>query len=324
MRTLAHNRSAAQATVGWVWRQPSLSFEARSAKNGPVHQRGRKRHSLRTSSQSGGLAEAVVGDDALSTPNTPNLRPECQAARAQACSAPFSMARTSLLGAPMSTSALASVPAHSPRKQAHGLHLACPCGGAMPRADKISALPAKSCALRGVPFLYWEHRDARRRLEDKPPYLALGARMPSAGRTGCSQPAAVDVSCVARRRRAKKEAHDHRSRNSLRNGNEFCEPLYTPPARATEPCPEPIKYRRSQHRAAASARSAISVLGAPMSTSAPASVPAPSPRKKAHCLHAACPCCGAMPRADKISALPVQNASPAPLQSLRTKKGGSS
>ena len=36
-----------------------------------------ERHSLRTFSQSGGLAEAVVEDDALSPPNTPNLRPEC-------------------------------------------------------------------------------------------------------------------------------------------------------------------------------------------------------------------------------------------------------
>ncbi len=52
----------------------------------------------------------------------------------------------------------ASVPAPSPRKKAHGPHSACPCGRAVPRADKISALPAKSCALRGVPFLYWERR----------------------------------------------------------------------------------------------------------------------------------------------------------------------
>jgi len=51
----------------------------------------------------------------------------------------------------------------------------------------------------------------------------------------------------------------------------------------------------------------LSWLGAPMSTSAPASVPVPSPRKKAHRPHAACSCGGAMTRADKISALPAQN-----------------
>ncbi|MCX6848314.1 MAG: hypothetical protein NTY98_05295, partial [Verrucomicrobia bacterium] len=38
--------------------------------------------------------------------------------------------------------------------------------------------------------------------------------------------AAVDVSFVARRRRAKKEAHDLRTRICVLNGNEFCEPLY--------------------------------------------------------------------------------------------------
>ena len=48
-----------------------------------------ERHSLRTFSQSGGLAEAVVEDDALSTPNTPNLRPECHATPAQTCSDRF-------------------------------------------------------------------------------------------------------------------------------------------------------------------------------------------------------------------------------------------
>jgi len=56
------------------------------------------------------------------------------------------------------------------------------------------------------------HGDARRRLEYKPPYLALGARMLSAGRAGCPQPAAVGV-------------HDLRARNGLLNGKEFCEPL---------------------------------------------------------------------------------------------------
>ena len=60
---------------------------------------------------------------------------------------PFSMARTSLLGAPMSTSAPASVPASSPRKKAHGSHATCPCGGAVPRADRISALPVQNARL---------------------------------------------------------------------------------------------------------------------------------------------------------------------------------
>ncbi len=57
-------------------------------------------------------------------------------------------------------------------------------------------------------FLESERGDARRQLEDKPPYLALGARMRSAGRAGCPQPAAVG-------------AQDLRARNSLLNGNEF-------------------------------------------------------------------------------------------------------
>ncbi len=55
--------------------------------------------------------------------------------------------------------------------------------------------------------------DARRRLEDQAPYLALGIRRPSAGRAGCPQPAAV-------------EAHGPRSRNSLPNGNESSETLW--------------------------------------------------------------------------------------------------
>ena len=57
-------------------------------------------------------------------------------------------ARTSLLGAPMSTSAPAGVPAPSPRKKAHRPHVACLCGGAVPRADRISALPAQNACLR--------------------------------------------------------------------------------------------------------------------------------------------------------------------------------
>ena len=54
--------------------------------------------------------------------------------------------------------------------------------------------------------------DSRRRLEDKPPYLALGARVPSAGREACPQPAAV-------------EAHHPHVRACLLNGIEFREPL---------------------------------------------------------------------------------------------------
>ncbi len=66
--------------------------------------------------------------------------------------------------------------------------------------------------------------DVRRRLEDQPPYLAAGMRVPGAGRgrAGCPQPAAV-------------EAHDPRSRNSPLNGNEFCEPLYIAPRPAPPP-----------------------------------------------------------------------------------------
>ena len=41
--------------------KPGLSFEARSVKNGPVHQCTATRHGLRTSSQSGGLAERAAG-----------------------------------------------------------------------------------------------------------------------------------------------------------------------------------------------------------------------------------------------------------------------
>jgi len=38
-----------------------------------------------------------------------------------------------------------------------------------------------------------ERGDARRWLEDMPSYLALGARVSSAGRDGCPQPAAVEA-----------------------------------------------------------------------------------------------------------------------------------
>jgi hypothetical protein len=70
----------------------------------------------------------------------------------------------------------------------------------------------KNATPSGNQFRKAARGDPRRRLEDKPPHLALGTRMPSAGRAGCPQPAAVG-------------AHDIRSRNSPLNGNEFCEPL---------------------------------------------------------------------------------------------------
>ena len=60
--------------------------------------------------------------------------------------------------------------------------------------------PSDSVSRNGFPES--ERGDARRRLEDKPPYLALGVRMSSAGRAGCPQPAAV-------------EAQGHRARKSL-------------------------------------------------------------------------------------------------------------
>ena len=57
--------------VGWVWRQP-----ARPSAYG-------NHTGLRTLPESGGLAKAAVEDESLSTPNTPNLRPERHAIREQ-------------------------------------------------------------------------------------------------------------------------------------------------------------------------------------------------------------------------------------------------
>ena len=59
--------------------KPGLSFEARSAKNGPVHQRYGRHHGVRTPSQSGGLAERRACDCECTARQTrPTYGPERQ------------------------------------------------------------------------------------------------------------------------------------------------------------------------------------------------------------------------------------------------------